>query len=197
MTTTCRMSSANGLLVGFLGLFVFLSTPSDVSSFTALSRIQQPSTVQSNSIAVLVGRNDNSSVLRIDSLSPRQSNSQLFMADNNEGGTGVSLIAGVLFFIFVVGTLLPFAGTFDTKGQMSIADSVITKQDAPGKLANAERKEFALSRSAIQEKLNSVPVFYIATGDSMGTDIYMSYEDAIAASGPSSSVKGTTLDQVM
>lgn len=198
MTTTCRMSRANGLWIGFLGLFALLSTPSDVSSFTTFSRIQHPSTVHPNSIAAIVGQNEKNSVLRFDGLSPRQSSSQLFMADdNNQGGTGVSLVAAVLFFIFVAGSVLPFAGTYNMKGQMSIADSVTTKQDAPGKLQNAERKEFALSRSAIQEKLNSVPVFYIATQGSMGTNIYMSYEDAVAASGPSSSVKGTTLDQVM
>ena len=125
---------------------------------------------------------------------------------NNEGpgGSSTSIIAGILLLIFVAGSVLPFVGTFGMKGEMSIADSVVTQQDTPGKLQNFESKQYSLSRSAIQEKLNSVPVFYIATtGDdgssTMGTDIYMSFDDAKAASAgiSSSSVKGTTLDQVM
>jgi len=193
-------------LIGFI-LFVLLSTPSDVSSF-AFPRIQQPITF-SNSILGdrSIPSNGNHCVLRFEDLTStsKPCNSKLFMANNEgSGGTGVSVTAAILFFIFVAGSVLPLAGTFGMKGDMSIADSVVTRQDAPGKLQNFETKQYSLSRSAIQEKLNSVPVFYIATAGNdgsttMGTDIYLSFEDANAAAAgiSSSSVKGTTLDQVM
>ena len=201
---TCRIRP-NVLLIGFIGFFVLLSKSSDVSSFT-ISRIQQPLTKRSNSIVGIgsMGHNEKTSVLRFGDLSTRKSTSQLLMANDDEGGTGVGIIAGLLLLVFVAGSVLPLVGTFGLKGNMSIADSVVTKQDTPGKLQNLESKQLSLSRSAIQEKLNSVPVFYLATvgsdgSTSMGTDIFMSYEDAAVAStnSPSSSVKGTTLDQVM
>jgi hypothetical protein len=122
--------------------------------------------------------------------------------DEGSGGmSSTSITAGILFFIFAIGATLPLVGTLDMMksggGGMSIADSVVTRQDAPGKLQNVEKKEFSLSRSAIQEKLNAIPVFYITTSDNtMSTDIYLSYEDANNAAG-GSIVKGTTLDQVM
>jgi hypothetical protein len=124
--------------------------------------------------------------------------------DEGSGGmSGTSITAGILFLIFAIGAVLPLVGTLDMVkgGGMSIADSVVTRQDAPGKLQNVEKKEFSLSRSAIQEKLNAIPVFYIATSDNnMSTDIFLSYEDANKAAAGSSTgtiVKGTTLDQVM
>jgi len=190
---------------GFI-LFFLLSAPSDVSSFM-LSRIQQPLAL-SNSIFDdrLVYSNKNHRFLRFEDLISTSTpwNSKLFMVnDKGPGGTGVSITAAILLFIFVAGSLLPLAGTFGTKGQMSIADSVVTRQDASGKLQNLESKKLSLSRSAIQEKLNSVPVFFITTtgngGSNIDTDIYLSFEDANAASAriSSSTVKGTTLDQVM
>ena len=129
--------------------------------------------------------------------------------DTNNGGVG--LIAGVLFAVFIAGSVLPLVGTFDMKGQggVSLADSVITRQDVPGKLNEmGERKEFKLSRSNIQDKLNAVPVFYLVdtttatrtTTPVMSSEIYVSYEDALGAASSSNSntvVKGTTLDQVM
>jgi len=197
--------------IGFI-LFVLLSATSDVSSF-AFSRLQPPLTQRSNSIlgdGSIYSNNENPRVVGFEdgiSLTPKRrwkNNSKLFMA-NDEGGTGTSTIAAILFAIFVAGSLLPLAGTFGMKGDMSIADSVTTRQDAPGKLQNFESKQYSLSRSAIQEKLNAVPVFYIATAgkdgstSTMGTDIYLSFEDANAASAKisASTVKGTTLDQVM
>lgn len=185
----------NGLLIGLIGWIILISTPAHVSSFT-LPRVHQNLATQSNPNIRLGGRGG-PDFLRFGDVSPRNPDSKLLMANNNQGGTGTAVIAGLLLFIFVAGSLLPLAGTFNQKSTFSISDSVVTKQDAPGKLANSERKEFSLSRSQIQEKLNSVPVFYIATDGTMGTDLYMSYEDAVAASGPSSTVKGTTLDQVM
>jgi hypothetical protein len=188
-----------------------LSAPSDVSSF-AFSRIQQPLALSNSIIGERsIYSNENHRVVRFEddiALTPKRrwSNSKLFMAnDEGPGGTGTSTAAAILFFIFVAGSVLPLAGTFGMKGDMSIADSVTTRQDAPGKLQNFESKQYSMSRSAIQEKLNAVPVFYIATASkdgstsTMGTDIYLSFEDANAASAKisSSSVKGTTLDQVM
>ena len=203
--TNCR-DGTSGLLIGCLGAFLLLSSPSDVASFMPSNRIQKPVTTQSNSIFQNGPLNDKTHVFEINDQSPttRRFDSRLHMANDDEGGTGVGIIAGLLLLIFVAGSVIPLAGTFGMKGQMSIADSVVTKQDAPGKLQGYESKQFSMSRSAIQEKLNSVPVFYVATAGSdgsttMGTDIYMSYEEAVSASSgnPSASVKGTTLDQVM
>lgn len=122
--------------------------------------------------------------------------------DDRPGLSSTSIIAGILFAVFIAGSLLPLAGTLDLKSA-PIADAVVTRQDAPGR-KNIESKQYALSRSAIQEKLNTVPVFYVATtaedgSAAMSTDIYLSYQVAKEASDgiPSSSVKGTTLDQVM
>ncbi len=199
---------SNGLLIALIGTLVLLSAPSDVASFAPSNQIQKPVTTQPNLIFPNnMPRKDKSRVFQPingPTLSPRLVDSQLRMANDDEGGTGVGIVAGLLLLIFVAGSVIPLAGTFGMKGQMSIADSVVTKQDAPGKLQGYESKQFSLSRSAIQEKLNSVPVFYVATAGSdgsttMGTDIYISYEDAVSASSgnPSASVKGTTLDQVM
>lgn len=122
--------------------------------------------------------------------------------DDSPGLSFSSILAGILLAIFVAGSLIPLAGTLDLK-PARIADSVVTRQEAPGR-KSVETKQYALSRSKIQEKLNTVPVFYVATtgadgSATMSTDIYMSYSDAKEASAktPSSSVKGTTLDQVM
>mmetsp|Transcript_10585 Transcript_10585/g.25491 ORF Transcript_10585/g.25491 Transcript_10585/m.25491 type:complete len:351 (-) Transcript_10585:400-1452(-) len=200
--TTCRYI-ANGLT---LIAVILLSSPFDVSSFT-FSRIKPLANQRSIAGDGAINANESRYVLRFDDLASisTQCNTRLLMAnDEGQGGGSTSIIAGILLLIFVAGSVVPILGTFGMKGEMSIADSVVTRQDAPEKLQNFESKQYSLSRSAIQEKLNSVPVFYIATtGDdgytTMGTDIYMSYDDAKAASaGPSSSsVKGTTLDQVM
>ena len=56
--------------------------------------------------------------------------------------------------------------------------------------------KYRLSRAAIQEKLNTVPVFYVIGGNGkMGTDLYLSYNDAKEVAG-GKTVKATTLDQV-
>mmetsp|Transcript_20257 Transcript_20257/g.41739 ORF Transcript_20257/g.41739 Transcript_20257/m.41739 type:complete len:339 (+) Transcript_20257:62-1078(+) len=188
------MARLSGMFIGFISVFVLLSTLSDVSSFTLSTRVQHPLTTTHSPNSIF--HHDKNRVFRLEDRAPvKRSESRLFMANDNEGGTGVGIIAGLLLLIFVAGSVIPLAGTFGMKGQMSIADSVITKQDTPGKM-QMESKQFSLSRSAIQEKLNSVPVFYVSKDGTMGTDIYMSYEDAAAASS-GGTIKGTTLDQVM
>lgn len=121
------------------------------------------------------------------------------MSKNDDGGIqGVLFsVAGVVIIaLFVGSSFLPMLG--GAEKDLSIADSVVTRQDAPGKLQNYEARGDQLSRSSIQEKLNTVPVFYLEDTDNvMGRDIFMSYEDAKEKAGASSlAVKATTLDQV-
>lgn len=123
--------------------------------------------------------------------------SQLFMAADDEGpGLLASIGIGLFIILFAVTGLMP---TFEGGGDrdLSIADSVVTKQDLPGKLQNFESKQDSLSRATIQEKLSAIPIFYLSEGDSMKTDIYLSYNDAIEAAGEGVTVKATSLDQVM
>lgn len=125
--------------------------------------------------------------------------SNLSMARDDEGPGLLASIGILLIMIIFVGTgLLPL---MDGGGDrdLSIADSVVTRQDVPTKLQNFESKQDRLSRATIQEKLSSLPVFYISEGGSMKTDLYLSYADAVdAASGINgASVKVTSLDQVM
>ena len=200
--TTCRnISNVLNLIA-----VILLSTPFDASSF-AFSRIKPLATPRPIVGDRAINSHESRSVFRFEDFKSKTTpcDSKLFMAnDEGPGGSSTSIIAGFLLLIFVAGSVLPFVGTFGMKGEMSIADSVVTRQDSPGKLQNFESKQYSLSRSAIQEKLNAVPVFYIAITENdgsttMGTDIYMSFDDANAASAriSSSSVKGTTLDQVM
>lgn len=120
------------------------------------------------------------------------------MAADNEGpGPLVSL--GILFImvLFVGSGLLPL---LDGGGRdLSIADSVVTRQDAPQKLKNYEFSQDRLSRASIQEKLSAIPVFYLSKGGEMETNIYMSYVEAneAAANNEGVTVKATSLDQVM
>lgn len=80
---------------------------------------------------------------------------------------------------------------------LSIADSVVTTQDNPNKLKDYEDNKSRLSRAAIQEKLNSLPIFYLGDGEKMQQNLYFSYSDALAATTGSFRVKATSLDQVM
>jgi len=120
------------------------------------------------------------------------------MAREDEGPGLLASIGIVIIMILFVGTgLFPLV---DGGGKdLSIADSVVTRQDAPGKLENFESKQDRLSRAAIQEKLSALPVFYLSEGGTMKTDLYLSYSDAIeAVSGAKGvAVKATSLDQVM
>jgi hypothetical protein len=121
--------------------------------------------------------------------------SALLMSREGEGsGILAALGGGFIIALFVVTSFFPFIGGKETP--MGLADLVVTKQDAPGKLANFESEKYRLSRSAIQEKLNAVPIFYLTNDDgSMKTDLFTSYDDAREAAG-SGAVKATTMDQV-
>jgi hypothetical protein len=124
----------------------------------------------------------------------------------NDDGPGLLPTLGVIgiIIIFVATSFLP---PMDISGgaPANIADSVVTKQDAPDKFKNFENTKFdKLSRATIQEKLNAIPVFYLVDNSdgSMQTNIFLSYQDArdssSAADDKSATViKATTLDQVM
>jgi hypothetical protein len=114
--------------------------------------------------------------------------------EGESAGILATLGGGLIVALFVATSFFPFIGGKETP--MGLADSVVTRQDAPGKLANFESEKYRLSRSAIQEKLNAVPIFYLTNDDgSMKTDLYTSYDDAREAAG-SGAVKATTMDQV-
>jgi hypothetical protein len=118
------------------------------------------------------------------------------MADDDEG-PGTLTAVGILLImaLFVGSAILPLleGGGKD----LSIADSVVTRQDIPGKLQTFESKQDSLSRATIQGKLSAVPVFYLSDGTSMKSDIYLSYADAQEAANGGATVKATSLDQVM
>ena len=129
----------------------------------------------------------------------RATNTRLNMMDDEGEGPGLLTSIGIvlIMILFVVTGLAPeFAGG---DRDLSIADSVVTRQDAPQKLQNFESSQDRLSRATIQEKLSAVPVFYLSEGGNMQTDIFLSYQEAAeAASGKDGvSVKVTSLDQVM
>jgi hypothetical protein len=137
---------------------------------------------------------------------------------DDESGSSLGTTIGLTFILilFLAGSILPL---FDSSGGMgnrnlSISDSIVTRQQqqdvvVPGRVVNVGNVKDQLSRAAIQEKLSTIPVFYLATkggggngsGDSTimaSTDIYLSYEEAKeVASSSSSIVKVTSLDQVM
>jgi hypothetical protein len=75
------------------------------------------------------------------------------MAADDEGpGPLVSLGILLIMILFVGSGLLPL---LDGGGRdLSIADSVVTRQDAPKKLQNFESTQDRLSRASIQEKLS-------------------------------------------
>lgn len=159
---------------------------------------RQPNTMLPNGAATLWPRSSTNG----SGLVANKSNSHLCMSSDDSGGGGIqgilfSLLGAVILILFVATSFLPLMGGGGDR-DLSIADSVVTRQDAPGKLANYESKGDRLSRSSIQEKLNTVPVFYLVNNDNvMSTDIFMSYQDAKGvADAKSFTVKATTLDQV-
>lgn len=124
---------------------------------------------------------------------------RLNMMDEEGNGPGLLTSIGIvlIMIIFVGSAFVPLMGGGDR--DLSIADSVVTRQDAPQKLKNYESSQDRLSRATIQEKLSAVPVFYLSEGGNMQTDIFLSYQQAAdAATGKEGvSVKVTSLDQVM
>ena len=122
--------------------------------------------------------------------------SALFMSREGENSGFLAAIGGTfIILLFVATSFFPFLGGKDTP--MGLADAVVTRQDAPnGKFSNFESETYRLSRGAIQEKLNSLPVFYLINEDgSMKTTLFLAYDDARAAAG-SGTIKATTMDQV-
>lgn len=121
----------------------------------------------------------------------------LFMSQDGGGGNkGLLTAAGlaVVLALFLAGSILPMIGDMGGGGVAPMANAVATRDQAQQVAVTNEK--YRLSRAAIQEKLNTVPVFY-ALGDNeeMGTNLYISYDDAKEAAG-SKVVKATTLDQV-
>eukprot|EP00980_Cylindrotheca_fusiformis_P005002 scaffold1062_cov130-Cylindrotheca_fusiformis.AAC.8 len=127
---------------------------------------------------------------------PRSSLSRLGMASDNDGPGALTSLGIVTAMILFVGSgLLPI---LDGGGRdLSIADSVVTRQDAPQKLQSFESSQDRLSRATIQEKLSSIPVFYLSEGGTMQSNIYLSYSEATDAASGKADVKATSLDQVM
>jgi hypothetical protein len=168
----------------------FLLLVSECSSFTIVRRATL-STPNSNPIPAPTSWTES----QPSAIFYGSSCSKLAMARDGEGPGTLTSIGILLIMVLFVGTgLLPL---LDGGGKdLSIADSVVTRQDAPGKLQNFESKGDRLSRATIQEKLSSIPVFYLSEGGTMKTDIYLSYADAVDAAG-GASVKATSLDQVM
>ena len=123
------------------------------------------------------------------------------MAQDDEGpGLLTSIGIGFIILLFVATGFAPLmqgGGGGGGDRDLSISDSVVTRQDKPGKLENFESKQDRLSRAMIQEKLSSIPVFYLSEGGTMKSDIYLSYVDAKEVAGAGVTIKATSLDQVM
>jgi hypothetical protein len=130
--------------------------------------------------------------------SPPNSSSELLMAygDDNGPSLGAQITAGFLLVLFVAGSTLPLLDGTGGGRDLSVSRSVVTQQDTPPN--SISNKNDRLSRSSIQERLSSLPVFYLTTKDGIDENIYMSYKDALdAANGSDNLVKATSLDQVM
>lgn len=130
-------------------------------------------------------------------LSPRPLSTALTMSSSGGGSSkGIVTAAGLLVIVilFVGGSILPMMDMGRAGGGVApLANSVATRDQQQQVVTN---DKYRLSRAAIQEKLNTVPVFYVVGGNGeMGTDLYLSYNDAKDVAG-SKIVKATTLDQV-
>lgn len=124
------------------------------------------------------------------------SSSALFMTSGGGGDSskGIVTAAGfvVIAALFVGGSILPLMD-MGGGGVAPLANSVATRDQVQQVVTN---EKYRLSRAAIQEKLNSVPVFYVVEGNGeIGTNLYLSYDDAVNVAG-SKIIKATTLDQV-
>jgi hypothetical protein len=125
---------------------------------------------------------------------PEPTSSTALQMSSNGDGKGALTAAGLLFIIvlFVGGSILPMMGG---GGIAPLANSIASRDEAQQQVVTNDK--YRLSRAAIQEKLNTVPVFFVV-GDKgeMETRIFMSYNDAMDAAGGNKVVKATTLDQV-
>jgi hypothetical protein len=123
---------------------------------------------------------------------PITSNTSSYTSSNNtQEGPGIIpslFISGVLLF-FAVSAIGPLLDSISVSSQppaktdLSLGDSVITRQDGDNKLKNYESKFDALSMEKIQEKLENLPVFYVGDGRGiMGNEnVYFSYSEAESA----------------
>jgi hypothetical protein len=85
--------------------------------------------------------------------------SRLFQSQNNDQGPGdimKQIGIGFIILIFVASGVLPMMQGGGDR-DLSIADSVVSQQDVPGKLAGFENKSDRLSRGTIQEKISVSP----------------------------------------
>eukprot|EP00814_Leptocylindrus_danicus_P002078 CAMPEP_0116008444 /NCGR_PEP_ID=MMETSP0321-20121206/2865_1 /TAXON_ID=163516 /ORGANISM="Leptocylindrus danicus var. danicus, Strain B650" /LENGTH=290 /DNA_ID=CAMNT_0003477265 /DNA_START=59 /DNA_END=931 /DNA_ORIENTATION=- len=138
------------------------------------------------------------------------------MSSTDDDGPGTAVvIAGVVgVIILLASSFVPMMMDMQAPVQsnsMGLGDAVATKststvngEKATTSMRFQEGSFESLSRANIQEKLNRVPVFYLANTAKDGTssptmdqNIYISYEDATkVASSSGATVKVTTLDQV-
>lgn len=125
--------------------------------------------------------------------------------DSNGPGIATTIALVGILLVFLGSSAAPFLDALNTDATDSVsselANTVVTRQDPDAlKQQQYASKYDRLSRTRIQEKLSGLPAFYLVkdkTGE-MDGDIYMSYADATkAAETFGSSVKATTLDQVM
>ena len=132
--------------------------------------------------------------------------------DGRGGGGGPGLVTaafaiGVLIFFAVsaFAPLIDYASTSPSANDINLGDSVVTRQDG-NKLSGYQSKFDVLSPAKVQEKLRNLPVFYLSTNDDDGTSVmgdrnaYLSFRDAdnaVKRASSRTSVKATTVDQVM
>jgi hypothetical protein len=187
-------------------LFLLVSTCSSFTSRSSISRHASLLTTPSVSILPISKKfsvPDTVSTPRYYAVVRRSTRSKRFMANSNDEGPGLltQLALGFIILIFLFTSIAPSFMEGGGDRDLSIADSVVTRQDLPGKLAGFESTQDRLSRSTIQEKLSALPVFYLASSDgTMKTDVYISYTDAVEAASKATggvSVKATSLDQVL
>ena len=131
--------------------------------------------------------------------------------DNGNGGSNSLLVSlgGILVALVFLSTSVLPALVAVNDNSASLSQPIVPRQDssASSSLAvTSANNPYRLSRSAIQEKFSGVPVFYLVdkTKGDIQTDIFLSYNDAVAAStqgddgsGSSTTVKVTTLEQVL
>jgi hypothetical protein len=122
--------------------------------------------------------------------------------DGEDMTKSFTTVAGlvVVVTLFVGGSILPLLSDIAGGGVAPLANAVATRdQQQASQQRLVTNDKYRLSRAAIQEKLNSVPVFFIVDTETheMQTNLFMSYREAQeAAIKPTMNVRATTLDQV-